>query len=83
MRGGSSPAPPRPRIDPASAAFTLSQIGVVMRHAEGGDAIAATPVHDSHATTGALTALGLGAPAGAGIPDHEAILYQGELEAGR
>jgi hypothetical protein len=54
-----------------------------MRNAQGGDVVAATPVQDSHATTGALTGLGLGALAGAGIPEHEAIFYQGELEAGR
>jgi hypothetical protein len=54
-----------------------------MRHAEGGDAVAATPVPDSHAATGALIGPGLGARAGAGIPEHEAIFYQGELEAGR
>jgi hypothetical protein len=111
------------------AGFTRSQIGVVTRHAEGGDDDAAAPEHDSHATagalTGALTGLGLGALAGlgvlagvipvvgpaiaagtlgvvfsnaaagagiggllgalvgAGIPEHEAKFYQGELEAGR
>jgi hypothetical protein len=54
-----------------------------MRHAEGGDAVAATPVHDSHAATGALTGLGLGALVGADIPEHEARFFQGELEAGR
>jgi hypothetical protein len=53
------------------AGFTQSQIGVVMRHTEGGDDLAAAPEHDSHATagalTGALTGLGLGALAGLGV----------------
>jgi len=53
------------------ARFTRSQIGVVMRHAEGVDEVASAPEHDSHATagalTGALTGLGLGALAGLGV----------------
>jgi hypothetical protein len=111
------------------AGFTRSQIGVVMRHAEGGDDAAAAPEHRTHAAagalTGALTGLGLGALAGlgvlagvipvigpaiaagtlgvvlsnaaagagiagflgalvgAGIQEHQAKFYQGELEVGR
>jgi hypothetical protein len=47
------------------AGFTLAQIGVAMRHAEGDGDIAATR-SDSHAGSGALTGLGLGALAGLG-----------------
>jgi hypothetical protein len=52
------------------AGFNKSQIGVLMRHAEGAGNIPATQ-HDSHAAsgalTGALTGLGLGALAGLGV----------------